>query len=590
MKYYCVKVSIHYLVLEQRSLQQHGSMFMTKNIIGFFCGAEFTRKTDKLYEGIYSHVSDAIYLSYDGCSVRRGGFFTFGVENQANVFISDLKKEIAAFDNDEDIQINFIAHLEGCFSALLAIKRIQADLELRTRIRITMDLHEPSPRNFQWSTAIGGNLIIANKVRDLSDCEIIKKVYITLQEKERGGLGWDALVPKFHAITKVDVELIPGCYDVQHSGQVRPEFDHIALFQLGQAKALDILAEDEYNVGFKRDDLKRQQINAYAELLDWARERATPFGERTLHFGGRFIVHNDGRNKLEAINWRHAQLIAAVPEHVLYSMTHPHYNYKKSEMECYCDLILTLDEYLRKHPEQCAFIQKLRHLAQQYAAEGYTDIGLKNFHVDCERCFVEAEVYDKQLYIGINLLCMHGYFLEFENILQKIPKDNILYTSLVDLKSALMEELASEIHKGLTIQAIREAYVLKVAKNTVDFLSLIYTEGATLENINKAFSDYITTNLPREEHRDFENKNVAILALSIAAAAIGCLISTLMGFSLGLTIGTVLSFELVAVTIFSVFEYIETSVEGIYLATEKHIQALANAAAGEEGRTLHIVL
>ena len=101
---------------------------MMKMIIGFFCGTDYILKNDKLYENLRSilNVSKTSLLAYDGCQ-SHGGLFASGIQSIADKFISDLKKEVESLDNTETFQINFIAHSQGCFSALLAIKKIQAE-------------------------------------------------------------------------------------------------------------------------------------------------------------------------------------------------------------------------------------------------------------------------------------------------------------------------------------------------------------------------------------------------------------------------------------------------------------------------------
>lgn len=580
---------------------------MTKMIIGFFCGTDYILKNDKLYENLRSilNVSKTSLLAYDGCQ-SHGGLFASGIQSIADKFISDLKKEVESLDNTETFQINFIAHSQGCFSALLAIKKIQADPDLRARVRITVDLHELVPRNFRWSTAIGGNLIIANMVHDLSDCDLVKHAHLTLHEKGLGSAGWDAFIPKFHAATIVQVEALPGWYDVQHNGQIRPEVEHPALFELGATKMRAILHADGYDVYSDEDTLRRQQTDAYNKVLTWVKSRTIPFEERNIHYGGHLIANNKEKDGLEVINWRHAQLIAAVPEHVLYGVTHAYYNYKKTDLEHYCNFTLILDTYLTTHPEHDVLVQELKDYAQAYFAEGHT--GLDNFHTECQKSLNKAAVHGKQLYIAINSLCMNAYFLELCKALDRTPANNVFYHKLQTLTSILKEELSFEICLGKNISLIQNSKALMVARNTVAFFNAIYAPNASPDSILAAASDYVKENMCCGRHWSVGNKVLASVVLGLAAAVVGCMVGAMIGLGIGLAAGAIPGSGTLITTLVSAFlgsfqwAMVTASIVGTTAglmggsaasygffalsAREKHVQELADAVIANEGAAL----
>lgn len=454
-------------------------------------------------------------------------------------------------DSTENIQINFIAHSHGCFSVLLAIKKIQATPELRARVRITVDLHELVPRNFRWSTAIGGNLITANMVHDLSDCDLVKQAHLTLHEKGLGSAGWDAFIPKFHAETKVEVEALPGCYDVQHNGQIRPVVEHSSLFQLGAAKTMAILEADGHDVRSDGDTLRRQQIDAYKDMLIWVKNRGIPFEERNLHYGGHLIANNTEKETLEVINWRHAQLTAAVPEHVLYGVTHPYYNYKKTDLEHYCNFTLILDTHLANHSEHDALVQELKDCAQTYIAEGHT--GLDSFYTECQKFLNKAAVHDQQLDMAINSLCVNGYFLGLCKALDGTSANNAIRGNLLALVSILKEELNFEIGLGKNIVLIKNSEALIVAKNTATFLSAIYTPNVSTDSILLAAADYVKTNIACGRHWSVGNKVLASLVLGLAAAVVGCMAGAVIGLGIGFAAGTITASGTFITTLVSAF-------------------------------------
>ncbi|CAM4438965.1 MAG: hypothetical protein LEGION0403_FIIPPAGN_00054 [Legionella sp.] len=525
---------------------------MTKMIIGFFCGTDYIREDDKLYETLHSNInaSKTALRVYDGCQ-SHAGLFAIGIQSQADAFITDLKKEIDSLDNTEKIQINFIAHSQGGFSALLAIKKIQADPELRGRVDITVDLHELVPRSFRWSTAIGGNLITANMVHDLSDCDLVKHAHLTLHERGLGSVGWDAFIPKFHAATTVEVEALPGWYDVQHNGQIRPAVEDPALFELGVAKTMAILEADGHDVGSDGHTLQRQQIEAYKKILMWVKKRIHPFEERNLHYGGHLIANNTEKEGLEAINWQHARLINAVPDHVLYGVTHPYYNYKKTNLEHYCNFTLILDAYLATHPEQSKLVQDLNYSAQEYIAAGHT--GLDTFYADCLLFLNKAGVQDKQLYVAINSLCVNGYLQGLCKVLDGTPANAVLQANLLALVSVLKEELNVEICLGKNSTLIQSSEVLMVAKNTVAFLSAIYAPNVSSDSILTAATDYVKANLRCGKQWDVRNKVLASLVLGLAAAVVGCMAGAIIGLGIGWAAGTITGSGTFITTLVSAF-------------------------------------
>ena len=114
---------------------------MTKHIVSFFCGTGYTLSSDDSYQSISQEIfsSNTILMGFDGCQVHGGGIFAYGVEEQADAFIQNLKIQ----NTNEKMIINLIAHSRGCLSALMAIKKIQADPQLKDKVSITVDLRDP---------------------------------------------------------------------------------------------------------------------------------------------------------------------------------------------------------------------------------------------------------------------------------------------------------------------------------------------------------------------------------------------------------------------------------------------------------------
>lgn len=516
---------------------------MTKNVIGFFCGTGYTLGKDQSY----AHIRDAnlfdTLLGYDGCQVHGGGLFAHGVEEQADAFINDLKEQLEG--NTDAIQINLVAHSRGVLSALLAIKKIQADPALKNRVSITADFRDPVPGNFQLTAEVAGNLAIANQVMDLTDCDVVKKVYITLQEKPILPIAFDSLVPKFHSEALIEIEVLPGYHDVQQRRGILPWAEHAALLKLGNAKTLEILREDgcELNPGVERDGtLRKKQLDAYNELVLWAKERKNSFGERDLHFGGKIVANNAARKEFNetsaVINWRHARLKGLTPDHVLYGVTQPHYNHRKTQLEHYCDLSQTLDKYLAKHPNKKSLVAELKQTSTFFLEER---ISLEDYKSRCQDLLKAADVKNKNINKSINYMCMTGYFKELDlTISALVLPGNPLYENLKKLNQVLAVELSAEIASGKNIDQLpHQSNAFKIAANTKSFIESIYSGKLTPEEIVKAAEQYANDNMRLGRNWSSGSKVIIGALICTAAAVIGCIVGAAIGLGIGFACGAI---------------------------------------------------
>jgi hypothetical protein len=517
---------------------------MTQHVVGFFCGTGYTTATDNSFNDIKNNLTaDSLLLGYDGCQVHGGGTFSYGVEKQANQFIKDLKANLA--NSNENIQINLIAHSRGTLSALLAIKKIQKDPLLKNRVQITADFRDPVPGNFQLTTKFAGDLASANQVLDLRDCDILKKAYITLQERPIISIAFDALIPKFHQGTHVEIETLPGYHDVQQRKGYSPRFDHEYLFPLGLIKTLLILKEDKVPLAFPEypdekeleNEFKRIQLESYEKILQWAKTREIPFAERDLHFGGKIRANNYARLEFDgnsAVNWHHAQLKGITPNHILYGETQPHYNYRKTPLEHYCDLTLTLDRYVNKHPEKKDLINNLKKSSSQFL-EG--KIKLDEYKDAYENALKEKFVHNKKLIKAYKYLCMDNYFQSLDQIISnKVPPNNPLHENLKNLRAILARERSAEIEFGIPDH---QSNALRVAANTREFIEDIYLGGKTKEEIIQAANDYAKHNIRIGRNWNTGTKIIVSGLIAVAAAVVGCVIGAFIGLGIGFACGAV---------------------------------------------------
>ncbi|CAM4489795.1 MAG: hypothetical protein LEGION0403_FIIPPAGN_02517 [Legionella sp.] len=548
---------------------------MAKHYIGFFCGTGYTTERDASLKAIKATVtsSNTTILAYDGCQIHGGGLFAHGVEEQAQNFVKDLKTNLENLPDGEMTQVNLVAHSRGCLSAMLAIKMIQADPELKGKINITVDFRDPVPGNFQTSTKLNSNLFIANQAYDLSDCDVVQKASITLQEEPIGPLAFDALVPKFHPETKIEIETLPGIHDIQQRnsncwvvnekgkdvhyqdylqekhGDKKGVFIYqagVQLLTLGTAKTLSILQDDKHSLrGQTERSLVTTQRNAYHSLARLANDYEEPFRVRDLHFGGNLIANNTGNKRIDAVNWRHAQLehkyngAKFIPEHVLFGMTQPHYNHRKSDQERYCDLTMTLDLYVQKNPQQQEFVNELLKASKEYYQNDNKNV--TEYSATCKKILEKYSVHNKAIYQAINSMCLNEYFKPLQDKIDAIPKDNQLHQHLVNLKEELMVELDSEIRNGKTLAQIAHSNPLKIAENTIEFMDKIYDKNnpLTLDDFVKAADEYTDKSIRYGRNWNAGSKVIVGLILGVASAAVGCAVGAAIGLGLGFATGAI---------------------------------------------------
>ncbi|OAJ33992.1 hypothetical protein [Piscirickettsia salmonis] len=318
---------------------------MTRHIAAFFCGTGYTQASDASFQLLKSNRPAFVELhGYDGCDsqgkfLNLGGLNANGTGEPADDFVEKLRVAMRASEG-ERLKVNLIAHSRGCLSALKAVQRIQADPELRDCVDIVLDLREPVPGNLELGVKVGRKSLgtVTHKVSDLSQCDVVEKVYISLSEKvgkHRNKSGFNSLIPRFYPETDVEVEVLPTWHDAQEQWnglvphkdrgrwgayEVHPmdssiiERESLGVLTLGVCKSEQIIHEgidlaklriDPAEHEEKIDRLKEMQLRCYRELKRGVKaprlEKA-----RDTHFGGKVCVLAPDA---KALNLRHYCLL-----------------------------------------------------------------------------------------------------------------------------------------------------------------------------------------------------------------------------------------------------------------------------------------
>lgn len=483
---------------------------MTQFVVGYFCGTDYTLDKDAGYQFIKTNLhNSSILLGYNGCQIYGGGSFSFGVEKPAEAFIAALKDKVLASPKEEPFHINLVAHERGALSALSIVKKLQADKELCSRVQVTLDLRDPVPGNLQLTAKLAGNLAGANSYGDISDCPIVDKVAITLQELPSYSLAFDAFVPKCHPATVMEIEALPGKYDVQQRNNYFTALESEDLMKLGQFKTLAMLSlsghsllnTDTGEAEPPGEDLdtgyKKIQLEFYGKIAAWAKTRRTPFQTRDLHHGGRLdlIPESILKNNPTVLNWRHAKLANEVddtewvPNHVLFGTLHPHYNPFKSTLELACDLNQSIDNSSQSlHKIWVDDIRRLisLHLVAKTPAELKTSAITFQQHCD------SGKITDTNLIKAVQRLCVKPYFINLFTLIGE-NKQSFLVEDLLNLCACLCFEFSAEIDLGKTFEDLQASKALKIAENTVSFINDIFShpeyEIATVLNKAKAYAE-----------------------------------------------------------------------------------------------------
>ncbi len=151
--------------------------------------------------------------AYNGCHLRGGGCFAYGVEEPARHLLKRVGEQLGQHD---EIRVALTAHSRGCVSALMFAKLVAADPTLRDKVKITLDLRDPVPGNFAWFAAIdAAKTTVTRKLYDMTDCACIQSAYITVQDLPYLPMGYDVLIPTFSECTKLQIEYLNGGHAIQ---------------------------------------------------------------------------------------------------------------------------------------------------------------------------------------------------------------------------------------------------------------------------------------------------------------------------------------------------------------------------------------
>ena len=168
---------------------------------------------------------DQMYFGYNGCHLRKGGVFSFGIHQPGQHLYEKVKAMTAEF---ETIKVVLVAHSRGCLSALYFCRLVADDIMLAPRVEIALDLHDPVPGNFRTSTFLDKSHIStsAGQLRYFKDSTSIKSAHVTVLEI--GGLPYcfNTMIPKFSPTTKLEVEFLPGEHNITQSDQLNAAIDY----------------------------------------------------------------------------------------------------------------------------------------------------------------------------------------------------------------------------------------------------------------------------------------------------------------------------------------------------------------------------
>lgn len=207
-------------------------------------------------------VLDERGYGYDGCHTRNDATFAFGIEQPARHLYQEIRTYLSKNPGKiADVPVH--CHSRGCLSGLRFAQLVSNDSEIKNRVNISLDLHDPVPGNLRAATAldVAGITTISGQLKDLSKCSAIKAVHISVQERatklvnDNIELAFDVLIPKFPAEAKVEIDFLPGIHDIQqdflsfdsitneHPKYKNTYFRLPSLFDLGIYKSLQIQLE-----------------------------------------------------------------------------------------------------------------------------------------------------------------------------------------------------------------------------------------------------------------------------------------------------------------------------------------------------------
>lgn len=516
---------------------------MTQHAVVFFCGSTSSLEADTSYIDLLGNIKNTRSLY---------AYYYDQTEDQAQKFVDSFKVTASLTPKDEPFQINIVAHDKGAVSALAVVKLLQADPELRDRVQVTLDLRDPIPGNTEFAAKIGGNLVNANRYSDLSNCPIVKKVYISLQELPPfDTMGNEAFVPKFHPATSVEIESIPGHVDTRYKDTIDLTVETPDLLKLGQLKTKAILVESGQEL-VEATDYKKEQIKAYDDVAVWVEGRNSALQTRNTHQGGKLTINPKALYQTgRVLNWRHAKLVNDVelefiPHHIMLGATHPNYDQHKNLFELACDFSQAVDA--AEKPVPAGWLEDIRTAMDIYFESLATKsspseefLSHWRFYDTCQKALVMAPE-DKEVVKALQRLCTPYFFFNLSSQIEEVrPKSTKLYHDLLNLQSCLLDEFNQDIAAGKSFDELQASKAVTLANHTANFIAAIQNGGFDISTMIKMTKNYANSNIKLGHNWHIGSKIIVGAIISLCSTVLSCIVTGGMEFGLGLALASAAS-------------------------------------------------
>jgi len=501
---------------------------MTEKIIGYFCGPGSTCESDKHYQHIKKLLQDnIILLGYDGDRSKLR-WYEYTVEYQTDLFIADLKAEFRArfrnnraLDPDTKFQLNLIAASEGELAMFLAIRKIQQDPEIKDRVDVILDFHDPIAANAR--TSASNDTSVETSYGSFVDCPFIKQVYVTLHETPKSSVS-RALIPTFNEETGVDIEVLPNDFS--------ESFVH--------TKSAAILAAHEHEM--TGGNLAHEQLTLYNQMVTLAKARQDAFNERSLNrWGSKTVANNQAKKEqINAVNWHHVQLLKQAGQlnsqpHVLYGLAHPEYHYKKQPMERACDVFQALDAFQEQSLQDRALKESLVQNTNQLLQGVISD---KDYRDRCQTLLKQENCQEQRLIRAVLHLAAESYLEEIKVLYkQQMASQSILANDLSKLIQSLSRELHAQIDNGKGFESLEKDSATIIGHNTVDLLNKLNSKSYSLKETLSLVEQYAKENISLGRNWRTGTKVFLGIVLCLCTTILGCMIGAAIGLGIGLAAG-----------------------------------------------------
>ncbi|MCL9783123.1 hypothetical protein M9194_16970 [Vibrio sp. S4M6] len=251
------------------------------------------------------------FHAFNGCDIGRWnnpfGATAHGTGARAKEALKIIEAYFKQSNPTIPLKINAIGHSRGCISALKLVEYIgKAKNNLASKVSVVLDLKDTVPGDMNSTNSIGSS--VAKRLADMSKYRFVRLAHLTYADQngrnDVNSFGFQPLMPKFSAFTRVEVDSIIG----NHGAFAEVYKEYPGAYHLVNANSMELIldhADIEDEAAYKT--IRKMQLTSYKLMLDKKiRNRLSNVTDRKLHYDGK--ISSTGYKNPASLNTRHRKL------------------------------------------------------------------------------------------------------------------------------------------------------------------------------------------------------------------------------------------------------------------------------------------